>query len=124
MLNNKKILLVEDESDYRVALKMRLEAAGYQVIEAEDGLKALDMARNQSPDLIILDIMLPKMDGYKVCRFLKFDEKHKHIPVVMLTARSQVSDCETGEAVGANAYLTKPCKPSLMMETLSGLLGQ
>jgi DNA-binding response OmpR family regulator len=85
---------------------MRLEASGYEVIEAADGASGLEKARNMNPDLIILDIMLPKMDGYKVARLLKFDEKHRSIPIIMLTARSQQADRETGMAVGCDAYLT------------------
>jgi DNA-binding response OmpR family regulator len=118
----KKILLVEDEDDFRAAVKMRLEAAGYDVIEAADGAAGLDMARHDGPDLIILDLMLPKMDGYKVCRLLKFDEKYRHIPIVMLTARAQSSDNETGMAVGADEYLTKPYKPQDLLSTISNLL--
>ena len=75
----KKILLIEDEPEFRMALRIRLEANGYEVIEAEDGVVGLDMARNKNPDLIMLDIMLPKMDGYKVARLLKFDEKYRKI---------------------------------------------
>ncbi len=118
----KKILLVEDEVDFRMAVRMRLEGAGYEVIEAADGVAGLDMARHEGPDLIILDLMLPKMDGYKVCRFLKFDEKFRHIPVVMLTARAQPSDNETGLAVGADEYLTKPFKPQDLLGTINRLL--
>jgi len=118
----KKILLIEDEPEFRMALRMRLEANGYEVIEAEDGVTGLDLARNQNPNLIILDIMLPKMDGYKVARLLKFDEKHRNIPIVMLTARSQQSDQETGMSVGGDAYMTKPYKPQEMLETIAKLL--
>ncbi len=120
--NKKKILLVEDEVDFRMAVRLRLENAGYDVIEAMDGAAGLEMARHQGPDLIILDLMLPKMDGYKVCRFLKFDEKFRHIPVVMLTARAQPTDNETGLAVGADEYLTKPYKPQDLLGTISKLL--
>ncbi|MBU4198353.1 MAG: response regulator [Verrucomicrobia bacterium] len=120
----KKILLIEDEPEFRMALRMRLEANGYEVIEAEDGVAGLDLARNRNPDLIILDIMLPKMDGYKVARLLKFDEKHRNIPIVMLTARSQQSDRETGMSVGGDAYMTKPFKPQEMLETIAKLLAE
>lgn len=120
----KRILLVEDEPDFRMAVRIRLEANGYDVIEAEDGAAGLDLARNQSPDLILLDIMLPKMEGYKVARLLKFDEKFRRIPIIMLTARSQQTDKETGMAVGADAYITKPFKPEELLETLTRLLGK
>jgi len=124
MASSKKILLVEDEPEFRMALRMRLEANGYEIIEAEDGVMGLDLARNQKPDLIVLDIMLPKMDGFKVARLLKFDEKHKHIPIIMLTARAQQSDKETGLAVGANAYLTKPFKPQEILDIIARLLSE
>lgn len=120
----KKILVVEDEPEFRLALRTRLEANGYEVIEAEDGAIGLDLARNQNPNLIMLDIMLPKMDGYKVARLLKFDEKYRKIPIVMLTARSQKNDRETGLTVGGDAYLTKPYKPQEMLDTIAKLLAE
>ena len=124
MSSAKKILLVEDEPEFRMALRIRLEANGYEVIEAEDGVTGLDMARNQSPHLIVLDIMLPKMDGYKVARLLKFDEKYRNIPIVMLTARSQQNDRETGLTVGSDAYVTKPYKPQEMLDIIAKLLAE
>lgn len=121
-MEKKRILVVEDEPDFRMALRMRLEANGYVILEAEDGLIGLAMAREQKPDLILLDVMMPKMEGYKVARLLKFDEKHRHIPIVMLTARSQQSDRETGFSIGVDAYLTKPFETSELLETVSRLL--
>jgi len=122
MSDKKKILVIEDESDFRMMLRARLEANGYEVAEAEDGAVGLETARKINPDLIMLDVMMPKMDGYKVARLLKFDEKRRHIPIVMLTARSQQNDRETGKAVGADAYLTKPYNPEEMLETVARLL--
>jgi len=122
MSDKKKILVVDDEPDFRMMLRARLEANNYEVSEAEDGAVGLEKARNTKPDLIILDVMLPKMDGYKVARLLKFDEKHRNIPIVLLTARSQQSDRETGMAVGADAYLTKPHNPEDMLEIVAKLL--
>ena len=122
MPDKKKILLVEDEPEFRLGVRTRLEANGYEVIEAEDGAKGLELARNEEPDLIILDLMLPKMDGYKVARLLKFDEKRRQIPIVMLTARSQQQDKDTGLAVGADAYMTKPFKSEELLETMAKLL--
>ncbi|NLB60138.1 MAG: response regulator [Lentisphaerae bacterium] len=118
----KRILLVEDESDFRLAVGMRLRAAGYEVLEADNGAAGLSMARSEMPDLIVLDLMLPKMDGYKVCRFLKFDEKYRHIPIIMLTARVQLADSEMGSAVGADAYFTKPYQPQELIDTIARLL--
>jgi len=106
--NSVKILIIDDEPDLVTMVTLRLEANGYQVIFACDGQEGLGKARNEKPDLIILDLMLPKIDGYKVCRLLKFDEKYKKIPVILFTARAQESDIKVGEDVGADAYLTKP----------------
>ena len=125
MSDKKKILLVvEDEAEFRMMLRARLEANGYEVNEAEDGAGGLEKARNTGPDLIILDIMLPKMDGFKVARLLKFDEKYRNIPIIMLTARSQQADRETGMSVGADAYLTKPYEPEEMLKTVARLLSR
>ena len=124
MQSGKKILLVEDEPEFRLALRTRLEANGYDIIEANDGATGLNTARHQNPDLIILDVMLPKMDGFKVARLLKFDLKYKNIPLMMLTVMSQASDRKMGQAVGADAYLTKPCKPQELLDTISTLVSR
>lgn len=122
MSSAKKILLIEDEPEFRMALRMRLESNGYDIIEAEDGAIGLDAARHQNPDLIILDVMLPKMDGFKVARLLKFDAKYKNIPLMMLTVMSQESDRKMGQAVGADAYLTKPYQPQELLDTILTLV--
>jgi len=101
---------------------MRLEANGYDIIEAEDGAIGLDAARHQNPDLIILDVMLPKMDGFKLARLLKYDAKYKNIPLMMLTVMSQAGDRKMGQAVGADAYLTKPYQPQELLDTISSLV--
>lgn len=123
-MDKKRILLVDDEEAMVEMVKMRLEAAGYEVIPAYDGQEALDKARKEKLDLIILDIMLPKIDGYKVCRILKFDEKYKQIPVVMFTARAQEADKQTGQQVGADAYITKPFEPAVLLDTIAKLLNK
>jgi len=108
MPDKKRILIVDDEPDLLMALKIRLTAAGFEVIMAKDGAEGLEKARKESPDLIILDLMLPKINGYKVCRFLKFDENYKKIPVIMLTARAEEDDKTLGLETGADYYMTKP----------------
>ncbi len=124
MSNNKKqILVVDDELDMLMAIKLRLEASGYEVATATDGLEGLNAARKLKPDIIILDIMLPKMNGYKVSRFLKFDEEYKHIPVIMLTALSGDEDRTTGVETGANAYITKPFETQELVDTVRRFLG-
>lgn len=118
-----KILIVEDERDLMTMIKLRLEAAGYQTSEAYDGQQGLEKARKEKPDLIILDLMLPKMDGYRVCRLLKFDEKYKNIPIIMFTARAQDSDKKMGEEVGADAYVIKPFESKVLLDKIKELLG-
>lgn len=118
----KRILLVDDEKDLVYAVTMQLEAAGYEVVAAYDGKEALDKAKKEKPDLIILDLMLPKMDGYKVCRMLKFDQKYRKIPVIMFTARAQEADKKMGEEVGADAYITKPFDPQALLEKIKKFL--
>ncbi len=120
--DKKKILLVEDEKDMAYAVTLQLEAKGYEVITASDGREGLEKARMKKPDLIILDLMLPKIDGYKVCRMLKFDSKYKDIPIIIFTARAQDSDKKTGKEVGADAYITKPFEPSALLDKIQELL--
>jgi len=120
--NKKKILVVDDESDLVEMLSIRLEANNYQVIAASDGQEGLDKARSESPDLIILDLMLPKLDGYQVCRMLKSDERYKQIPIVIFTARAQESDIKAGNEAGADAYITKPFEPAILLDKVSQLL--
>lgn len=117
-----KILIVDDEPIIVKVVQSRLTAAGYDVIAAFDGQEGLDKARAENPDLIILDIMLPKMDGYRVCSILKLDDRYKKIPIVMFSARVQTEDKEKGLAAGADAYLTKPFDPKALMETIQKLL--
>src|SRR4030067_2825082 len=104
-MTKKKILVVEDEAELTRAIQIRLEQAGYEVLIAYDGKEALEKAREENPDLIVLEFMLPKIDGYKVCRMLKFDEKYKKIPVVMLTARAQEKDGKPGYGGGEEAFI-------------------
>jgi two-component system alkaline phosphatase synthesis response regulator PhoP len=123
MMTKKKILVVEDEAELTGAIRIRLEQAGYEVLTAYDGQEGLEKARAENPDLIVLDLMLPKIDGYKVCRMLKFDEKYKKIPVVMLTARAQEKDENLGYEVGADAFITKPFKYQVLLAKIAELLG-
>ncbi len=120
--DKKRILLVEDEKDMAYAVTFQLEDKGYEVIVASDGCEGLDKARMKKPDLIILDLMLPKIDGYKVCRMLKFDSKYKDIPIILFTARAQDSDKKIGKDVGADAYITKPFESSVLLDKICELL--
>lgn len=118
----KKILLVDDEKDLVETLTFRLEANDYEVIQAHDGQDGLNKAKSESPDLIILDLMLPKMDGYKVCSLLKKDEKYAKIPVVIFTVRAQDSDKRMGMDSGADAYVVKPFEPQVLLKKIDELL--
>jgi two-component system alkaline phosphatase synthesis response regulator PhoP len=107
-MNSKKILVVDDEVDLVKTLRFSLETEGYTVLASYNGEDALNQARKQNPDLVLLDIMLPKLDGYKVCRLLKFDKRYKHIPILMLSAKTQEKDKIIGMETGADEYITKP----------------
>ncbi len=122
-MSKKRILVVDDEVDLVETLTFRLEANGYEVIKAHDGQVGLDIAKKDKPDLMILDLMLPKMDGYKVCGLLKADARYKKIPIIMFTARAQESDKKIGEEVGADAYITKPFDPQVLLAKIKELLG-
>lgn len=117
-----RILAVDDSATILEMIKAILESAGYQVITASDGAEALETARAESPDLILLDVMLPKLDGYRVCRLLKFDQNYKHIPIVMLTAKTEDAAMATGIRTGADQYLTKPVEPEALLAAVRGEL--
>ena len=122
-MDKKKILLVEDEPQLVDMLKLRLEANNYEVAIAYDGKQALEKTQTEQPDLIILDLLLPKLDGYTVCGLLKKDSRHAHIPIVVLTARAQEADIKMGKEVGADEYITKPFEPKVLLEKINNLLG-
>ncbi|MGE5178401.1 MAG: response regulator transcription factor [Bacteroidota bacterium] len=117
-----RILVVDDEPDLVRILEFGLKAAGYAVETASDGQEGLKKARESKPDVILLDLMLPKLDGYKVCRLLKFDERYKHIPIVILSARTQEGDQALAHEMGANRFLTKPYEFSEILEHIQALL--
>ena len=120
----KKILVVDDEVDLVETVRFPLEMEGFDVLVSYNGEDALNQARKESPDLIILDLMLPKLDGYKVCRLLKFDERYKHIPILMLTAKTQEKDKTLGMETGANEYITKPFEMDYLMEKVKVYLSK
>ncbi|MEO0115775.1 MAG: response regulator [candidate division WOR-3 bacterium] len=120
----KRILVVDDEARVLAVIQKRLESAGYEVITAMDGTEGLKKAREENPDLIILDLILPKLNGYQVCAILKRDSYYKKIPILMLTARSQERDIEEGMRVGADAYMTKPFKNEVLLEQVKQLLAK
>ena len=121
-MDKKRILIVDDEEDILNVLRFRLEANNYEVLSASDGQEGLNKARSEKPDLIILDLMLPKLDGYKVCRMLKFDETYKAIPIIIFTARAQKKDEELGMEMGVDAYIAKPFESEVLLEKMKELL--
>lgn len=122
MAGEKIVLLVDDEADFVEVLSTRLEANNFKVATAYDGEEALEKVGETRPDIIILDVMMPKINGFDVCRKLKADDAYKDIPVILLTAKFQPSDMKFGTAVGADAYLTKPFDPKVLIDTMQGLL--
>ncbi len=106
-----RILVVDDESHIVELVRFNLEKEGYNVISAQDGLKAYKMAAEYKPDLIVLDVMLPEMDGFEVCRLIQKDSQMSEIPIIMLTARSEEIDKVLGLEIGADDYITKPFSP-------------
>jgi two-component system alkaline phosphatase synthesis response regulator PhoP len=123
-MSPKRILIVDDEPDLVETLRFPLEMEGYQVLVADNGEMGLNLARKERPDLIILDLMLPKLDGYKVCRLLKFDERFKEIPVLMVTAKTQEKDRLLGKETGADEYITKPFDIEKLLEKVKTYLGR
>jgi len=123
-MSNKRILVVDDEMDLVETVRFALELEGYDVLVAYNGEDGLNQARKENPDLILLDLMLPKLDGYKVCRLLKFDERYKHIPILMLTAKTQEKDRATGMETGANEYITKPFEMDELMKKVKNYLNK
>lgn len=123
MDDRKRVLIVDDEKDLVKMVALQLEASGYEVISAYDGQEGLNKAREENPDLIILDLMLPRLDGYKVCRMLKFDDKYKNIPIVIFTGRAQEEDEKLGYETGANAYIVKPFRLNTLLDKIDELVG-
>jgi DNA-binding response OmpR family regulator len=123
-MSPKKILVVDDEVDLVETVRFPLEMEGFDVLVSYNGEDALSQARKEKPDLIILDLMLPKLDGYKVCRLLKFDERYKHIPILMLTAKTQEKDKVLGKETGADEYITKPFEMDYLMEKVKAYLNK
>ncbi|MCX6354152.1 MAG: response regulator [Candidatus Aureabacteria bacterium] len=116
----KLVLLVDDEESIVKTVMFRLKNAGYDVVTAADGEQALEVARTQSPRLILLDIALPIMDGYEVCRRLKADARYAHIPIILFTASSSgVNIAKETKKCGAEDYLIKPFEPEDMMEKVA-----
>lgn len=122
-MSKKRILLIDDEEELVVAVQARLEANGYEVATAFDGEEGLQKAKEEFYDLIILDLMLPKIDGYKVCATLKHDQRYQQTPILLFTARAGQEDERIGiEDCKANGYLTKPFEAQELLKKIQELL--
>lgn len=117
-----KILIVEDEEDILELVKYNLAKEGYQVITVSTGEDAIKTVTAKLPDLVLLDLMLPGMDGFEVCKSIKNNSKTSHIPIVMLTAKGEDADIVTGLELGADDYITKPFSPRVLVARLKTVL--
>jgi len=117
-----KILVIDDEKPFLEMMTIRLESHGYEVITACDGGEGLEMAKSESPDLILLDIMMPEIDGFDVCTLLKNNKQYSGIPIIMCTAMAQKVDIETSIDVGADAYIAKPIDHDILLNKIEELL--
>lgn len=118
MSDAKTILVVEDEPDTLLALKDRLEMEGYRVVTAVDGMEALEVLPEARPALILMDVMMPRMNGYQLCRKIKSREEWSRIPVILVTAKSQESDRYWGKESGCDDYVTKPFEMDDVIERI------
>ncbi|MBI9106306.1 MAG: response regulator [Spirochaetales bacterium] len=121
-MSGETILIIEDEHDIRELISYTLENEGYNIHKAADGLSGIASARKNKPDLILLDIMLPDIDGLEVCRKIKRDESIGDVPIIMLTAKSEDSDVISGLELGAEDYITKPFSPRVLVARLRAVL--
>jgi two-component system cell cycle response regulator DivK len=118
----KRILLVEDTEDNRVIVRDLVSSAGYELLEAVDGAEGLAMAEREKPDLILMDIQLPVMDGYEATRRIKANPALKHIPVIAVTSYALAGDEEKTKAAGCDGYIAKPFSPRKLLNTIRELL--
>ncbi|MBM3328510.1 MAG: response regulator transcription factor [Calditrichaeota bacterium] len=117
------ILLIEDEVELACFIKEQLEAEGYAVTHSSDGMQGLQLARTMAPDLILLDVNLPRLDGFKIARLLKFDEQFKSIPIILWTWREADEDRSLGHYAGADEYIPKPFSLQKLLDSIKRLLG-
>src|ERR1041384_692117 len=117
-----RVLVVDDDRVIQQLLEVNLELEGYEVAKASDGEEAIRMVHAFAPDIVLLDVMMPKFDGREVCRRIKADPTTEHIPVIFLSARAQDMDVNSGLELGASAYLPKPFDPVDLLETVEKVL--
>ena len=118
----KRLLIIEDNPTYREMLRIRLEFSGYETIIAGDGLEGLKAVRREKPDLVILDLMLPSLDGHKVCRLIKFDKRFQNIPVIILTSRDLDKDVKLAESCGGDVFIVKSIRSEFIVDEVNRLL--
>ena len=123
-MEKKRILVVDDEIYIVHILEFSLTMEGYGVLTASDGQEALRLIESERPDLVVLDIMMPRLDGYEVCRRLRQDEQFKELPVILLSAKGRPVDREAGLKAGADDYITKPFSPRKLLEKIRELLSR
>ena len=124
-IQQKKVLIVDDESHIRLLIEQsleELEEKGVQIITADNGINAIQLIQEEKPRLVFLDVMMPTMDGFEVCRTIKRELEMEDIFIVLLTAKGQVYDRQTGEAAGADVYMTKPFDPDELLELATKIL--
>jgi DNA-binding response OmpR family regulator len=121
---SKKVLIIEDDPSFLRAVSHIIEKEGYSVITASNGMTGLRMATESKPDLLILDVMLPGLDGFEICNRLRNEAQTAKLPIIMLSAKGQETDKTTGLKVGANEYLTKPIDRALLLEKVTSLLAE
>lgn len=120
----KRILAVDDEPHILKLVVFSLKSGGYEVLEATDGLSAIHVAKAEQPDLVLMDVMMPACDGYEACRRLKADPETAEIPVIMLTAKTQATEQQTGQDAGAADYIKKPFTPKDLVAQVREFLGE
>ena len=123
-MSKKRILIVDDDPDIVATVEFILIGDGYQVFSAKNGEEALKQATREKPDLIIMDIMMPEMDGLDACRHFKMNSSLKSIPIIMLTAKGQVQDVKNALAVGADSYMIKPFDLKDLAERIEKMLSK
>jgi CheY-like chemotaxis protein len=121
-INRPKVLVVDDEPNILMSLEFLMKKKGYEVFIARNGGEALEIIRKQLPQVVVLDIMMPEVDGYEVCELVKSDSSLQHIKVIFLTAKSKESDIEKGYRLGADLYLTKPFSTRKLMQHIGEFL--
>jgi adenylate cyclase len=122
MNNPAQILVVDDEHGYRAMLERQLRASGYAVLQAGDGIEAIAVAREQRPDLILLDLSMPKLDGLEACRLLRSDDSLPRTPIILITGKTDPEDLIAGLDAGADEYLTKPIDPAALVARVRSAL--